>query len=84
MAGGGHFAEHAGQWYASDGGKVTFPIGLSGLQGSEKFSSCRSSFQLQGQYMPGKSINFCAEMEHIGGNHYGYTQIDQGNVLEGW
>ena len=43
--------------YGSDGSKVTFPIGLS-VSKVQKILILPVKFQLQGQYMPGTSINF--------------------------
>jgi hypothetical protein len=38
-------------WYASDGNKVTFPIGLS-VSKVKKFGELPLKFQLQGDHMP--------------------------------
>jgi hypothetical protein len=70
-------------WYASDGNKVTFPIGLN-VSKVQKIGILPVKFQIQGQYMPvnpavfGQRWNIQVAITPV------IPKLIKGNVLEGW
>jgi hypothetical protein len=70
-------------WYASDGNKVTFPIGLN-VSKVQKLGILPVKFQIQGQYMPvnpsvfGQRWNIQVAITPV------IPKLIKGNILEGW
>ena len=70
-------------WYASDGNKVTFPIGLN-VAKVQKIGPLPVKFQVQGQYMPvnpsvfGQRWNIQVSVTPV------IPKLVKGNILEGW
>jgi hypothetical protein len=70
-------------WYASDGNKVTFPIGLN-VSNVQKLGILPVKFQIQGQYMPvnpsvfGQRWNIQVAITPV------IPKLIKGNILEGW
>jgi hypothetical protein len=70
-------------WYASDGNKVTFPIGLN-VSKVQKLGILPVKFQVQGQYMPvnpsvfGQRWNIQVAITPV------IPKLIKGNILEGW
>jgi hypothetical protein len=70
-------------WYASDGNKLTFPIGLN-VSKVQKLGILPVKFQIQGQYMPvnpavfGQRWNIQVAITPV------IPKLVKGNILEGW
>jgi len=70
-------------WYASDGNKVTFPIGLN-VSKVQRLGILPVKFQVQGQYMPvnpsvfGQRWNIQVAITPV------IPKLVKGNLLEGW
>jgi hypothetical protein len=70
-------------WYASEGNKVTFPIGLN-VSKVQRIGILPVKFQVQGQYMPvnpsvfGQRWNIQVAITPV------IPKLIKGNILEGW